>query len=562
MRKALWLIFALLSIGPVHAKEIDALSEISAVTVFPDRADISRTAELTLPAGKHTVVFNGLPAGLITESLRVAGKGSAGFTIGSVETKQIFTTELTAEEEKNIQAQIDALRDQRRFIEAQIKAANTGKAFLESLTKSPSLPVERTDAGIQTLPPQTWKEAWHTIQNGMNELGKEAIEKQIKLRSIDTETTALNNRLRIIATGKKGYKQIRINIESDKTVQARLTLQYQIMGASWQPLYEARLNSADQTVNIVQYGNITQKTGEDWTNVSLTLSTAQPSVTMQPPVLQPIWLNLRNKEPVMQYKGVRASPPMMAASITNFAVKEDMAMDAGALAEADEIGFELSDASFGATDAVGTEFSGVFAIKGDSNVPSDGSEYRFNIGDYASKAEIRAEIFPKIDASAYLIATLVFNGQLPLLPGRISLFRDGAFIGNSYMEMLRPNEKLHLAFGQDEKIRVAYTALGGETSEGGVIARETRKDSLSRTDVQNLHKQPLKIAVYEQKPVSRNSDVTVKIIKDKTTPGYIVEPNSKVGLIQWENIYQPQEKKEILYGYSISWPKDRILTGL
>ena len=116
--------------------------------------------------------------------------------------------------------------------------------------------------------------------------------------------------------------------------------------------------------------------------------------------------------------------------------------------------------------------------------------------------------------------------------------------------------------GQDEKIRVVYTTLGGETTEGGVITRETRKDVLSRTDVQNLHKQPLKIAVYEQMPVSRNSDLTVKIIKDKTTPGYVAEPNNKVGLIRWESVYQPQEKQEILYGYSIAWPKDRILIGM
>jgi len=54
----------------------------------------------------------------------------------------------------------------------------------------------------------------------------------------------------------------------------------------------------------------------------------------------------------------------------------------------------------------------------------------------------------------------------------------------------------------------------------------------------------------------------VKIIKDKTTPGYTVNPNDKVGLIKWESVYQPQEKKEINYGYSVSWPKERILTGL
>lgn len=563
MKKTLCFIIALMYMGTAFAGEIEAVSEISDVTVFPDRADVSRIARLSVPAGKHTIVFNSLPAGLITDSLRVAGKGSAGFTIGSVETKQIFTTELAVTEEKNIQDQIAALRDRRRFIEAQIKAADTGKAYLEGLTKNPVPPVEQTGRAVQPLSPAAWQEAWRTIQNGMNKLGQEVIENQISLRSIDKEISALNNQLRTIATGKKSYKQVRVNVEANKNVQAQLTLQYQIMGASWKPLYEARLNSADQTVNITQYGNIAQKTGEDWTNVALTLSTARPSATMQPPVLSPIWLNLRNKEPVLQYSKSLRAAPMMAKMATNFAAADNMEMmdDVADAGSALPPSFEES-AGFVQTTAVGTEFSGVFTIKGASNVPSDGSEYRFNIGDYTNKAEIRAEIFPKTDTSAYLIATLVFNGQLPLLPGQIALFRDGAFIGNSYLEMLRPNEKLHLAFGQDEKIRVTYTTLGGETTEGGVISRETRKDALSRTDVQNLHNQPLKIAVYEQIPVSRNSDVSVKIIKDKTTAGYVMEPNNKIGLVQWESVYQPKEKKEILFGYSIAWPKDRMLTGL
>ena len=557
MQKFFYFILCLSFATTVSASEIEVPSEISAVTVFPDRADVLRSATLTVPAGKHTIVFNNLPSGLLADSLRVSGKGSGSFTIGSVETKQIFTTELAVAEEKNIQDKIASLRDQRRFIEAQIKAADTGKAFLEGLTKTPSLPIERTDRN--SLSPASWKEAWQTIQNGMNQLGKEAIEKQIKLRSIDNEINALNHQLRQISTGKKSYKQVRVNLEANKNVQADLKLHYQIMGASWTPLYEARLNSAKNIIDIVQYGNISQKTGEDWTNVALTLSTARPSVTMEPPVLNPIWLNFKTHEYGSQHYVQRKAMPMMAKIVTNFASTDEVEtaeINMSALQD------DKQEAGFVQTVSVGTEFSGVFVIKGTSNVPADGSEYRFNIGEYSNNAEIRAEIYPKIDTAAYLIATSVFNGKIPLLPGRIALFRDGAFIGNSDLEMIRPNEKIHLAFGQDEKIHSVYSALGGETSEGGVIARETKKDVLSRATVQNLHNQPLKIAVYEQLPVSRNSDITVKIIKDKTTEGYIEKPNNKVGQIMWESVYQPKEKKEVLFGYSVSWPKDRELTGI
>ena len=555
---SLFLLFSFLC-SSVNAANIDAASEIYAVTVFPDRADISRASNVNLPVGKHTLIFNDLPDGLITDSLRVSAKGTSEFTIGSVEIKQIFTSDLAVAEEKKIQDQIASLKDKKRFIEAQIKAADTGKAFLENLSRSSPALVDPRDNQKQTLSPDMWKNAWLTIKNGMNSLGKEAIEKQIQMRHIDKEISFLQNQLRQISTGKKGYKQIRVNVETNQALKANLTVQYQIAGAFWNPLYEARLDSASETVNIIQYGNIAQKTGEDWNNVVLTLSTARPSVTMQPPVLPMIWLNLKDKEQFMYQKTINAAAPKLRNRATNFAPEKGMAFDT--VTTVDEEKFE-TEAAFSNVSAIGTEFSGVFEIKGLSNVPSDGSEYRFNIGNYSVPAEIRAETYPAADASAYLISTLIFNGSLPLLPGNIALFRDGAFIGNSQMELLRPNEKLHLSFGQDEKIRVSFTALGGETTEGGVIARETKKDVLSKTTVQNLHNQPIKIAVYEQLPVSRNSDISVKIIKDKTTPDYVINPNDKIGLIKWESSYQPREKKEINYGYSVSWPKERILTGM
>lgn len=531
-------------------------SKIDAVTVFPDRADVSRLATADLPAGRHTIVFDGLPAGLMTDSLRVSGKGNAAFVIGSVETKEIHTTAPAAAREKELRDKIAALRDKSRYLDAQIQAADTGKTFLQSLSR---MPASGSNDAKTVVSPEAWKNGWQVIQNGMDTLGREVIEKQIQARAVTDEISALNAQLRDIATGRKSYKQVRVNVETVKPVKARLALQYRISGASWNPLYEARLDSAKETVDIVQYGNISQHTGEDWNNVALTLSTARPFAATQPPALSPIWVDARAERPeppvVYQAKMTRSVADSRMMMMSNFAETDEMTAESAAVGDS-------FDAGTIAASAVGTEFSGVFAIKGTANVPSDGARYRFNIGSYPSKAEIRAETYPAADSSAYLIATTVFNGELPLLSGDIALFRDGAFIGNSHLDMLRPNEKLHLAFGQDEKIRVTRTVLGGETSEAGVISRENRKESLSKTIVQNLHNRPLKIAVYEQLPVSRNSDVSVKIVKDKTTDGYVANPNDKVGLLKWESVWQPREKREIKYGYIVSWAKGKVLTGM
>lgn len=545
---------------PSFAADIAAVSDITAVTVFPDRANVERKAKFALPAGKNTIVFDNLPSGLITDSVRVSGKGQKSFTIGSVETKHVFQSNPAVKEEEKLQNELTRLRDKRKYLEADIKAAQTGTSFLEALSRSPAMPLPaakspETKNGMQT--PALWKQGWETLQSGMKTLSREIISKQIELRTLDSEISALQQKLNMIATGRKSYKQVRVNVESDFAGEALLTLQYQIFGASWTPLYEARLDSDAQKVSITQFGNISQRTGEDWKDVALTLSTAVPTVQMTPPDLSPKWLSLVPDHPVVSARSGLVRARMKSAAMSNFAATDSLAV----MAESEEAA-DYEAAQTATANVEAGEFSGVFAVKGRSNVPADGAEYRFTIGDYVSDAQIRAQSVPSKDPSAYLIATTSYNGELPLLPGAMSLYRDGAFIGVSQMELLRPNEKLHLSFGQDDKIRVKFTVLGGEKTQGGMIAKETKIDSLERTEIQNLHGRPISIAVYELLPVSKDADITVSIIKDKTTKGYVKDSDNKVGTLKWESVYAPKEKKTIDFGYSVSYPKNAILSGM
>ena len=62
-------------------------STITAVTVYTDRAVITRTAAADLPAGITELVFSRLPQTLDERSLQVSGQGSAPVTILDVSTR-------------------------------------------------------------------------------------------------------------------------------------------------------------------------------------------------------------------------------------------------------------------------------------------------------------------------------------------------------------------------------------------------------------------------------------------------------------------------------------------
>lgn len=534
------IVLTLLAPFAANAAEIPTPSVITAATVFPTRADISRNAEVSLPQGKHTIVFDGLPAALDTKSLRISGTGA--FSIGSIEIKELFSKDFVVEQERKLRGKIADLSDKRRFVESELKAAETGKTFLENMAKSNAVPQVSVNGKKDALSPDAWGKAWQSLQNGMKSLGRETIEKQIEIRKIDAELSALNKELRLLSDGAKSAKQIRVNVEASAPAAAKLTVQYQIANASWKPTYEARLNTRNKTVEIMQYGTISQHTGEEWRNIDLTFSTARPIIGTVPPELETRWLNL--DEPVKKRGKMLERGAAVYRNDSSFA---------------DTMDEPSGTAEIAAAEFSGSDFAGTFAVKGKANVPSDGSEHRFLVGGWSAKADIYAQTVPAVQPAAYVMASTQLNAPAPLLPGTMSLFRDGAFIGDSEMNFLRPNAKLHLSFGQDDKILVKHTIADFEEDNGGRISRNNKITIRTAAAVQNLHKEPLKIAVYDFLPVARNSDIAVKITKDKTTAGYETDPDGKVGVIKWESVYQPQEQKTVDYGYTITYPKDREL---
>lgn len=534
------IVLTLLAPFAANAAEIPTPSVITAATVFPTRADISRNAEVSLPHGKHTIVFDGLPAALDTKSLRISGTGA--FSIGSIEIKELFSKDFVVEQERKLRGKIADLSDKRRFVESELTAAETGKTFLENMAKSNAVPQVSVNGKKDALSPDAWGKAWQSLQNGMKSLGRETIEKQIEIRKIDAELSALNKELRLLSDGAKSAKQIRVNVEASAPAAAKLTVQYQIANASWKPTYEARLNTRNKTVEIMQYGTISQHTGEEWRNIDLTFSTARPVIGTVPPELETRWLNL--DEPVKKRGKMLERGVAVYRNDSSFA---------------DTMDEPSGTAEIAAAEFSGSDFAGTFAVKGKANVPSDGSEHRFLVGGWSAKADIYAQTVPAVQPAAYVMASTQLNAPAPLLPGTMSLFRDGAFIGDSEMNFLRPNAKLHLSFGQDDKILVKHTIADFEEDNGGRISRNNKITIRTAAAVQNLHKEPLKIAVYDFLPVARNSDIAVKITKDKTTAGYETDPDGKVGVIKWESVYQPQEQKTVDYGYTITYPKDREL---
>src|SRR3989338_7827838 len=115
MKRVGWVLVAVsawgVSTGHAGAEAIGAESKITAVTVFPDRAGVTRQATLNLSNGPHTVALSPLPSGIEPSSLSARGSGEAEVTLYGV---RLVTTERETAQDPKVEGLEDDIQDNLR----------------------------------------------------------------------------------------------------------------------------------------------------------------------------------------------------------------------------------------------------------------------------------------------------------------------------------------------------------------------------------------------------------------------------------------------------------------
>src|ERR1700756_3803445 len=127
MRPFLIILVSLFSASVAGAAEIDARSNVDAVTVYPDGATVTRVIRVDLPAGDTTLIASDFPPGLDPASLRVEGETGARIVIGSIDARAPKAVPPVNAPE--LEKKIEAARDQRSAVQDKIAAETARKNF-------------------------------------------------------------------------------------------------------------------------------------------------------------------------------------------------------------------------------------------------------------------------------------------------------------------------------------------------------------------------------------------------------------------------------------------------
>jgi uncharacterized protein (TIGR02231 family) len=536
----------------VWADDITAHSRITSVIVYPDRALVTRTAFMELSKGDHEIVFENLPPGINTDSLRAKGKGTASVRILSLESKKVIL-------DRPHQERVAELNDKIREINDKLAEANTRNDNLTTELKLVrAIGVysgEQFSKEFITRQPgiDEWNAMLEFQRRHLGRINGDIDQIKIQKRELTIELDKLNRQLAEMKGHKeRAGREVRVLLSALAAGTFNLSVSSVMKGAIWHPIYDARANLKTGKVEIVYIGNVRQSTGEDWTDVDIALSTARPAVGAKMPELGP-WIV--QGRPMAKGKARRISPSFMDVPAS---VEMEMPADAPMYAAVKGEEAPMEEAKAMSAAVVQHETSVQFAIPRKMDVPADNAFHRMTILEKKLPAQFSYNATPRLSPFAFLSAKLKNTTSAQWLSGKVSVFVDGDFIGTSHVEPIAKNEEMTLDLGIDEGIKVEREILTRLADETFILGKKKRsfKDKIT---IENHKSRQVELTVIDHIPVAGHKDIKISDVKFSKKP---TEQDNDKGIVKWKLKLAPAKKEEITIEFIVTHPKDMVVGGL
>lgn len=502
-------------------------SVVSHVTVFNSQAQVTRTAKINLEAsGVFNIVFDKLSPYINMNSLEV--KANEHLIILSVSSRN----DLLNKNEKP--TDIILLEDSLENINA---ALADFKADKETIVHQKDLMLANKNVGSN----QTGVK-YDELEDLMNLYHKKLDDFKVnwfRLSKLETKYNAYKNSVeQQLAAYNEGKltlnNEVILTVKSDNKVQdAQIDLSYLVGNVSWQPFYDIRIKDNKSNVQFFLKANITQSTGEDWNNVNLKLTTANPAEGGIKPELQTNWLGFfLNRE----YDKNLESVNIRGARSENTAYYID--------------GVRTGKDATISQNMFNTEFETNIAY----TIPSDNQNHQVDLTSFAQSAIYGYAVVPKLNKEVFITAQVLANDLINQISGEANVYYDGTFTGKTLVSPTA-NDTLLLTLGKDKRIQVERIKLKDFSSKsffGGTKTEQTTYE----IKVKNTHKETIILTLEDQIPVSNNSEIAVKLLEYE---GATYDANT--GKLTWKMELKADESKSVKFSFEVKHPKDKPLTG-
>ena len=513
-------------------QERSLTSDIRNVTLFLNKAQVTRTAQTSLEPGKTDLVFTGLAASLDPQSIQVSGKGN--FIILGSTHRQNFLSEFNRP--KPLQVLVDSMA----LCQKKVQTESAQRAVLdrEEQLLLANQKISGNNLNLSVTELRSMADFFRSRLTDIN-TGRMRHDDQIRIwneriNRISRQIAELNDLL------GRNTGEIVVSVQAEKPGTASLEVSYVVSGAGWTPVYDLRASGLKDPVTLNYKASIQQSTGEDWKNVKLKLSTANPNLGGLKPELYPWYLDFMEPMPMMG--AMRRGKAAMNVARAEMAVAFDSAIaDAQPLSEQVTID----------PGAVNVEF----LIGIPQTIPSSSKPVLADIRSSSVPATFEYAVAPKLDKDAFLLARITGWDDLNLLPGEANIFFEGTFVGKTVIDPQNLRDTLTVSMGRDNRIVVTREKLK-DMSSRKLIGSSQRESQAWEIGIRNTKAEAIRIVVEDQFPVSQNSQI--ELISTDAGGGKVDGPTGK---ITWTQDIAPGATKKLTFRYELKYPKDRRING-
>lgn len=532
MRILIVILGTLMSVNVFAQTNKLADSKITNVTVFLNKAQVTREVKTRIESGKTNLVLSHLTARLDPRSIQVSGKGS--FTILGIAHQQNYLNE------QNLPPVLKMMKDSVEYLQKQVVFEQSQK---EILNKEEQLLLSNQKIGgaNQNLTVAELKAMADFYRVRLTDIVKARTRHDEKIKKHNERIGKLQQQIQEqhdLYT--RNTSEIVISLSAQASSAVNLEVQYVVPDAGWNAIYDLRAVNTKAPIQLNYKAHVFQNTGEAWNNVNLTLSTANPTLAGVKPELYPWYLNF--DRPV--YKAIRGRVSGVAPSAAPEAKREMEQMD-----------YDAETTAAYVTTAQ-TSLNTEFHIALPYTVASGSKPTLVEIRHHELKTEYQYAVAPKLDPDAFLMARILGWEELSLLPGEANVFFEGTFVAKSYIDPANIKDTLSVSLGRDKRIVVKREKLKDFTSRK-LIGTNQRDTYAFEISVRNTKNEPVNIKVEDQLPVSQNSEIEVSPVE---TSNAHYENHS--GKLTWDIKLQPNETKRVRYTFEVKYPKDKIVSGL
>ncbi|HZW06190.1 MAG TPA: mucoidy inhibitor MuiA family protein [Phycisphaerales bacterium] len=559
--------------------------KIDAVTVYRGQALVTRVIDVGAGgAGLKEIVVTDLPPAIAAESLYA--EADAGVEVRSVRYRQRAIAQDAREDVRKLEQEVRTLSDQLETSRAKAKQVEWQRAYLDKVENFVTgTAVVENSKGV--LNAETLTKMTDHLVTQRQRLTDESRRLQLEARDIEEQLGLKQRELhQLNARGNRTAREATIFVNTPQGG-GQVRVSYIVGGATWSPSYNLRApGAAAGSVSIEYQASVQQVSGEDWTDVRMTLSTATPALVAAGPTLQPMTLALAaptqseiaEKLRSLGYKQAKeqaqaARDELNRARQSNVGFGNQPAAQSGAPGGGGAGGgaWDRSDADVFAGNIVladkainesasreqlldflssetitrskddgrrpspqGTEgVSVAYTLASRTSLPSRDDQQLIQI----AKSECRAEFYrvatPVLSTFVYNEASVTNTGGQLLLSGPSASYSQGEFVGRGVVPTTAVGQSFVAGFGNDSSLRTSRELVDRtERTQGGNRVVEFTY----RLTVENFGKEPAKVRLMDRMPATKGNDIRVELVKPgalSSDPVYTAEQKPK-GILRWD----------------------------